>query len=330
MSLNLNTLKENELRKFSYIETKEVLSELEKIRLHSLDGIDIIERVETYYSFVTLIKNRVDNHEFAELNGSDKKSEIKRLHITLDILLYTFKFSLDGNKLRKQMIKLDSQVQFTQKDYNDKKHELEAKVNVVEKSVKKFQSQVNDTEHTILTHVLTLMGVFTAVITIILSVATTSSAWLNNASGASAVIAFIVPNLVVIIAMVILLGIVLFHKEPTVVVISDDQQSCDNIANKTLKKARKIQVLTCAFVVIFMTILFFISYSEMKSSEDPHLRYIISPGMYRCFDVIEDSSGKNITYIEFEINNSNYIFPYDDELFHDGKLYFCEKHQRLE
>ena len=240
MSLNLNTLKENELRKFSYIETKEVLSELEKIRLHSLDGIDIIERVETYYSFVTLIKNRVDNHEFAELNGSDKKSEIKRLHITLDILLYTFKFSLDGNKLRKQMIKLDSQVQFTQKDYNDKKHELEAKVNVVEKSVKKFQSQVNDTEHTILTHVLTLMGVFTAVITIILSVATTSSAWLNNASGASAVIAFIVPNLVVIIAMVILLGIVLFHKEPTVVVISDDQQSCDNIANKTLKKARKI------------------------------------------------------------------------------------------
>lgn len=331
MGIDLNTLKENELRTFSYAETRLVITELEKIRLPSLDGIDAIERVETLYSFVTLIKNRVVNHEFAELGVSGKKSEIKNLHMTLDLLLSTFKFSLDVNKLQKRMAEVDSErdaldarfedirnkLQTTVSDYNAKKEELEGKVEFVEQTVVDFQKKVDETEHTMLTHVLTLMGVFTAVITIIMSLVITSGAWINSADAATALVAVAVPNLVAVFVVVVLLSLVfLYHKGIT----------------KGVDEPKGVRVFfgsTFAVVVILSVVMAWFAITT-HSNKAVRVQHIISPSEYSITEEVDCETGKKVIYYEFMFDGAKYQFLYDEQYSHDGNLYFCEETETLE
>lgn len=331
MGIDLNKLKENDLKKFSYADTKNVISELEKIRLPSLDGIDAIERVETYYSFASIIKNKVDNREFTELNQASK-ADIKALHMTLDLLLSVFKFSLDGNKLRKQMAgigvqvkginkqieDIDKQVKGTESDYNAKKKELEEKVNSVKTDVKDFQKRVDDSEHTMLTHVLTLMGVFTAVITIIMSVVITSSSWLNNADSASEFFALAVPNLVTILAVIVLVGLVFIYQ------------------NSFLPKESRSKGAKWFFPALFILVLIVtslvgwsaISYSQPCKAAQVH--YVISPSEYTITECINDETGEKERFCIFVFDGVSYKFLYDEQYIHSGNLYFCKDHQALE
>lgn len=318
MKIDLNTLKENDLRKFSYADTKDVIAELEKIRLPSLDGIDAIERVEIYYSFVTLIKNRVDNHEFPELSGAGKRFEIKTLHMTLDLLLSSFKFSLDGNKLRKRMLEVDDQVQQTVLDYSAKKEELEKKVESVETEVRNFQKRVDNSEHTILAHVLTLMGVFTAVITIIMSIVITSGSWLNSADISSAIVAFTVPNLVTILAVIVLLTLIFVY-----------QKSFSNDQNKS-KGAIGIFVGLFVLIVILCGVMGWVAISCTQPSKATQVLHVISPSEYIVTEEIDCESGEIETYYEFVFEGIKYKFPYNEKYTHDGNLYFCEEHETLE
>ena len=42
-----------------------------------------------------------------------------------------------------------------------------------------------------------------------------------------------------------------------------------------------------------------------------------------------DEIGEKKVFI-FTFNNINYEFEYDENLFHNGTLYFCEEHKTLE
>ena len=318
MGIDLKTLKENDLRKFSYADTKEVIAELEKIRLPSLDGIDAIERVETYYSFVSLIKNRVDNHEFKELGQPGKAQEIKQLHVTLDLLLSFFKFSLDGNIFRKQMIAIEDRVKKTQLDYNTKKAQLEDKIESVNLDVKNFQTRVDDSEHTLLTHVLTLMGVFTAVITIIMSVVITSSSWLNGAGGASAILAFTIPNLVAILAVITLLALVFVYQKN----FSPRQSNGKGVAWFFSALLAVILILSC--------VMGWVAISYTKPCKASQVHYIISPAEYSITEEINSQTNEKESYYEFVFEGINYKFLYDEKYMHDGNLFFCQEHQTLE
>ena len=318
MKIDLNTLKENDLRNFSYADTKVVIAELEKIRLPSLDGTDAIGRSETYYSFASLIKNRVDNHEFPELSAPGKASEIKNLHINLDLLLSFFKFSLDGNKLRKRMLELDDQVQKTATDYNNKKVEIEEKISSCETSVKDFQKDVSESEHNILTHVLTLMGVFTAVITIIMSVVITSSSWLNNADGPGNILAIIVPTVVTLLAVSALLFLIFIFQNH----FSPDQ-------NKQ-KSAHVFfgALLVAIFLLCIATGWAAISYTQTNKATQ--ILHVISPSEYQITKKFDYETKEKEIYFEFVFEGVVYSFEYDEKYIHDGNLYFCEEHKTLE
>ncbi len=357
MAIDLNTLKENDLRGFSYSQTKDVIIELEKIRLPNIDGIDAIEKVETYYSFATIIKNRVDNHEFVELSEKGKNPEIKKLHMTLDLLLASFKFSLDVNKLQKRMVKLDGQVQNTVNDYNSKKTaleeqiksvetniedfqrrmiksdaqvkrtekdykkqklSLEKKIQSVETNIEDFQKHLDDSEHTVLTHVLTLMGVFTAVITIIMSVVITSGSWLNSANSASAIVAFTVPNLVAILAVVVLLSLTFIYQR--------------SFSNNHYQSKGSIWLFVGLFVLILIIscVMGWVTVSQTRSSKAVEVQYIIPPEKYSVVENVDEETGEKGAVYEFSVEGKIYKFKYDEKYLHDGNLYFCLEQETLE
>lgn len=77
------------------------------------------------------------------------------------------------------------------------------------------KKELDTEEHRILTHVLTLLGVFTAIITIILTAVSASTSWLNKSDSADFVLAVLVPAIIVIITMVVmfcLLYLMIFKK----------------------------------------------------------------------------------------------------------------------
>lgn len=199
---------------------------------------------------------------------------------------------------------------------------------------KKIHAEMEGTKNRIepqlIATVLTLMGVFSAIITIIMSVVVTSSSWLNNANGASAVIAFIVPNAVAVFSIIVLLLLVSSRKEMDVVVVSEKNWECPNLTNKVLKTARRKEMTTIAIIVIFTIGILIFSIFEIKSNDVPHIKYVLSQGMYNCKDLSHNVNEDPVTVIEFELDGKLYIIPYDKKYFHDGKLYFCVEHQMLE
>ena len=347
MKIDLSTLNENELRTFSYADTRAVIVELEQIWISDFTGIDAIEKVETYFSFVKLIKNRVSHHEFCELSGKSKRDARQYLHARLNFLFSSFKYFLEINSLQKRMdqreqkldasiLDIQNQLQTTVEDYNAKKSEIETNVaNVqtefhttvnstktdLEGKVEAFQERINDSEHTILTHVLTLMGVFSAVITIIMSVVITSSSWLNSADGASAITAFTIPNLVALLAVIVLISLVFIYH---------------NAVNKSTLATPKSAVTIVFFSIVLVIILILsiamaqVAVSHIETTKAAHVRYVISPSEYTVVEDTVDDPDACVRHFEFSIEKINYSFTYDEIYIHDGNLYFCIEHNMLE
>ena len=336
MKIDLSTLRENDLRKYSYETTKSVIDELENVCISNFVGIHAIEQIETYYAFARLIKNRVSNNEFIELNVKARKSEKEHLYTRLNFLLAIFKYSLEIGKLENRTITtaddlstklsaLKEQFNETVVDYNSKKNELETKINAATKdlgdNVKKFKERIDDSEHTILTHVLTLMGVFSAVITIIMSVVITSSSWLNNASGAAAIAAFIIPNLVALLAVIVLLSLIFIY------------HSAVNVSTIGTPKSKKAILFFCGLfgvIILLSCLISWVAVSYKEKNEVAHMQYVLSPAEYRIEKNLENNSNNDISYYEFTIEGINYKFPYDPEFIHNEYLYFCLQHMTLE
>lgn len=195
-------------------------------------------------------------------------------------------------------------------------HELESKYNdslaKVDAAGKNASKALNDSHKAAedvknaTKDVLTLMGVFATIITVILSVVSTATSWLNNADGASAIIAFIVPTLVTVTTVVILLGIVLDE-------------------NKTAKICMII-----AAAILFLLAVHHIATNVCQYKGTTHTRYVISSDMYQIVPGEDSADAENRkVFVTFE--NVPYEFDWKDEYFHENdNLYFCEQHRILE
>ena len=175
----------------------------------------------------------------------------------------------------------------------------------------------HEQEHRALTHVMTLMGVFSAIITIVMSLVSTSASWLNNANGASAMLAFLVPTAVGVFSVSALLLIVYGYNTISVSSTEGYQK----------KRGRYIGFFAAPVVVmVVFGVLLGIAVSHHTSEESQvlHLRYALSPGQY---DTVEQDG----TYCySFEIEGKPYVFECNDTYPHDGILYYCSEHNKLE
>lgn len=327
MAIDCRRIDPEDLPKYSYNMCVEVINELEKVSISKIAdmlGPKGLEESEHYRSLAIMIKKRIDNDEFNELKSITKKKEKEILQHRLITLISNFDYSFNIAKLHVQLTNITT-------DYTQKKGEIE-------NEVKRLGEKTDKYEHEILTHVLTLMGVFTAIITIIMSVVITSSSWLNNASNSSAVLAFIVPNLVTLFAIVVLLSFVYLY--------THDHKVPEETTRKSKNKKEKLYInvihkhvsyIVIVFSMIVSISLVLISVTYRKESNIIHSRIILSPGEYIVKDEIITPASidgaqpeEQRSFFQFSIEDKTYLVEYDESLTHNGNLYFCQKHGTLE
>lgn len=319
----INSIGEKEFFTYSLNQTKDVFETLEKINWSDIKDKNLEENVDFYSSLLDVVYDRVSSNHFPELSdNSEEKSYLllRLLRIRTSISQYRLFFLRDD--VSENVKKLSTE---TEKSINQ--HLRESEKDFEDKLEKKIKDVANTIEPQLITTVLTLMGVFSAIITIIMSIVVTSSSWLNNADGASAVLAFIIPNFVVISAIVVLLGMVFRKRQPEIVVISRNSWDQPNVADKALKKASVLHWVTISVFFLIALVIGAFSLYEIRTTTEPHMRYILSQGMY---EVQASENVPKVVMIEFQIDGKIYEIPYKEEYFHDGKLYFCEEHRQLE
>ncbi len=352
---DINNINEFEFDDYSLEETEKILRVMEEANWSNLADKNIEENSGFCTRLLDIVDRRVLNNTFSELiDNPEGKSHLllRVLRIRTSISQYRLMLLRDEvqQEVRKQAEIANKQFETTRSNIdkvvtdtqnNLKKmsedtvqkinnHLIESENRFEQKLSEGIQNATNKIEPQLMTTVLTLMGVFSAVITIVMSVVITSSSWLNNANSASAIIAFIVPNLVVVFSIAVLLGIVFSRKNAEIVVLSSDNWEQENTANNALKKLKRLRIAVFSIIFAFLALLMLISIYQINNDKEPHSRYVLSQGMYECVEIQEDDSETSVLMIEFEINGMDYIFPYSEEYFHDNKLYFCEEHQRLE
>lgn len=326
MPIDLNAIRDKDLIKGSYSEIIEIIEALEGVNPFKFSGISAIETLETYRSYAYIIKGRILSNEIKELSGNDKRREKSILHTRLNIVIDHITSSLEINGL------LNEQTAYITDTIDKAKKELSEQRQKIDKKAEIVQDQIDNSEHTILSHVLTLMGIFSAIITIILSVIITSSSWINNADKADAVVAFVVPNAVALMAVSLLLSLIFLHNRR-------NRINTNQTKHGALDICKSVVCYSIIIVVILATIISSISLS-IKSDIDPnpiHTLYILSPGEYRIQEeVVAPASAdgsveaQKQSFFEFTFEDKLYRFEYDESYLHNGNLYFCEKHYTLE
>lgn len=352
---DINSIGESRFYDYSLVDTIAVLDVLEvqdwtNIRDKALEEntsyctrlLDIVDdRIHKNY-FIELVDNAEGrNHVLLQvLRIRTSISQYRLLCLRDDVERSVLKqVDLANDKFKQVKEAIDATIMIASDDVKKASADVKNSINeYLSKSEKQFESTIvqkiqtktDEIEPQLITTVLTLMGVFTAVITIIMSVVITSSSWLNNANGASAIIAFIVPNLVVAFSITLLLGAIFSRRGGKYIVISGDNWNHESMAIKALRKVRRTQIVTFVLIAVFAGVAITFALLQMKINDEPHTRFILSEDMYECVEVEEDGSEETIPVIKFDFNGKNYVFQYDESYFHDGSIYFCEEHERLE
>ncbi len=340
MTLNeLNLISEKDFLTFPLNKTKDVLN-----LLHSMQWLDVAdsnlkENHSFYGKLLDIIRFRIDYNDFDEI----KTDDVQKNYLLLRVVQLYARITQYRSMVLKRDVERDikqlvdnAQTNITNVQTNIKKAEKNI-ASYIGKRYKSFEKTIDEEskkaidkiEPQLMSTVLTLMGVFSAIITIIMSVVITSTSWLNNATGASAIIAFIIPNLVTVLSIVVLLGIVFRHKEKVVVIPTKDWDS-KRVVSIFLKKSKTFFVCSLVIIAIFIGVILAVTFYELKSTNKPHIRYVLSEEMYECVEVFDDKGKKVDEIIEFNFNQNNYQFEYDDNYFHNRNLYFCEEHNTLE
>lgn len=358
----INLIGEKEFYWFNFPKTMEVLQVIETIRWTNrtiINNQGLVENNGLYNRFLDIAEEKVHQNKFEELVDNESKkyqlllyiSQIRMsiAHFRLATFYDEIKDESENTRtlarediniaLHNAQINIQAAVRNANADIQTAvcnantniKEELRNQANSFETNLQaKTSDVIGRIEPQLMTTILTLMGVFSAIITIVMSVVITSSSWLNNADGASAVIAFIIPNFVAIAAIVILLGIVFNRRRENVIVIPSENWEAPQVIEKKLKKQKRLFYCTIVFIILWAIILVGVALYEIDTSQEPHTRYVLSQGMYECTETQDEKTNEVSLVIKFEINGKDYIIPYQQNYFHDGKLYFCEEHNQLE
>ena len=318
----------------------------------------LTETISELFSKVSNIRSRILNDAFSDLPQRGWKTRKENLLANLFSALgviqqYREYYRIvwtSSNEGLKKVDSLHTKVDELLRDYDAKKEELEEKINELDtktqyslakqesiqkelhKTVKDKIAQIDNvsnktldelqsTEGKVVSHALTLMGVFTSVIAIILSVIITTSSWLNNASSSSAIIAFTIPNLVTLLAVIsVVLLIYMYQKSMYPPVLKEGD---------TPKKSPTIISIILLVVILLITV-FMATLTYRTVRTEPHVRYVISQTEY----IIEEKKDLNTLevhkYIEFVFEGKSHQYAYDEAYFHDSNLYFCPHHKKLE
>lgn len=226
---------------------------------------------------------------------------------------------------------------------------LQENTRAVKDDVNKLSKKVNDIDNTsdkIMPNIVTLIGVFSSIIVVILSLITTSSTWLLNANEVSVLIAFIIPAAITTLAVCALTAFI----RPLVDSVPEtgESQSPNKapwwliLCSATKRTFRKwglwFFVSVVAFLAVFGTMWF------CQKEEDNTTHYIV-----KCLPMSESKDYSNngvaqptsetfdqelfiIQEILLPTGNTypNKIPCSESDKHEDGFVYYCLLHQRFE
>lgn len=335
MSIDLYNLDPEELWAYEYDRIQDVVQAIEQKLFNMSDEVEDIEAIVSSLEHINIITLRVEEYDFPEISKKITAESIEArnarqwLQLRLKMAFLSCKSVLDNARVVA--------------NYNEKKTELEQSIAdlhieleenklEIDKSLTDAQSKVNnqlisaknelqDSEHNVLTHVLTLMGVFSAVITIVMSVVITSSSWLNNADGASAVLAFVIPNAVAILAVIVLMFLVFLY--------TNASTGSDTHPIKS-KVAINLFITLLVIVVVLTGSLIWTAVSYTQKCEPNHTHYIICSDEYTIVSRKIPNSNSEELYLQFTFEGKNYRFDFDERYIHNGNLYYCQEHNTIE
>lgn len=337
MRIDLTDLKEREVRECSFQEARLIVNALENELGTTVEGTSAIEVLDIYLNFSRTLYNRLLNGEFDDEIDKCSISDIDVLHVKFLLISLLGKLSyiyqsveLKGEilKYQKDNIRLAEE----NKEIMERESKLSDSLDELASRVESTTNYIEDAEHTILTHVLTLMGVFSAIITVILSMATTSSTWLNNADAADALLAFVIPNLVTVLAVIVLVALVfIYHGSKTTRYVkrkdADEKVVFEKIKTGTEGLVPKFGAL---FAVVLLLCFGIATYSFIKTYEPVHTRYVVTPLDYEVCVECDSETGQEYEAYRFMIENKEQTFPCSDEYLHNGNLHYCSVHGELE
>lgn len=338
MAIELSNLRASDIKKFSYDETNEVVSLIEDKLCNTFTIINATEDFDTFRGYAQEIIEKIANDAFEDSVTLDQKQKLKS---RVEKIIFNISLMLRVNVLAQERIA--DGVNKVEQTHQDMQNELQA---VFEKEKK----DIADLEHKTLTHVLSIMGIFSAIITIILSLITTTSSWINNSTQSDMFFAFIVPNGVAIVAvfalMILVYYLVDYHKNDK----SDDDNGkqndkpVDTKEEKKQSKKHKPVYIMLSVVVLISALLLSVYIATQNIKSPAHVRYIISSEQYEVIEDTEKSPHKcphnaecncqsvqeTKNYFEFTFEDKLYRFEYDESHKHGEDLHFCIVHCALE
>lgn len=304
MFTDLNEIKKpNEIKTFSYVDVKAVLAAIDEVSLSKLELIDATEILDHYIEILRMIDTCVYEDRFPECKTKTSKATIYQNTARLREKLGNY---IDlSNFMRTNQAMFQVTVDNAQKKTTKIVENLKLDINNLERSINEATVSLDNSEHNILTHVLTLLGVFSAIIITIMSVVITASSWLNSGNSNDAIAAFVIPVVVTIIAVITLMMLVycLYIK---------------------VDKKHIAFVLYTVFIVAILVGMICYCYKQNVTYEPLHVRYIIDETEYTI--IKKDDS----QYYEFTIDEKTYTYSCDDMFLHNNEIHFCTLHNTIE
>lgn len=346
MSIDLFNLDPEDLWKYQYKEIRDVVQAIEQDLFGISGDVKEIEAIVNYLDYINIISIRVEECDFDEISKErlaksvEAESARQWMQLRLNTIFLSCKSVLDYarvvNDYNAKKLELEKSIGELHNEFNKKNAEIEksladARILVdkqlasaktkVDNQLESAKNEIQNTEHNVLTHTLTLMGIFSAVITIVMSIAITSSSWLNNANGASAILAFVVPNAVTILAVVILLFLVfLYHNATT------------GIDTHPIKCRTATAMFLSMFAIVLLLVgsLIWISWSYTQKGKPEHIHHVIGSEDYSVSNQEVPDSNNEERYFQFFFDGKRYQFVHDEDFIHDGNLYYCQVHDTIE
>lgn len=297
----INTIDYENIDKLSIRQIYDYLKELGEINWFAFDGSD---RINNYY--IIDLKDDVWSlcSAAAELIVSDFRNElVENEQNDYRVLLAVIRSGIAycTNILMYDSIKTDYEQK--NKEWDAQKIEINKTIATSNDELEKKADELEDKiEKNAYTRLFSLMGVFTTIITIILSLVATTSTWLNNANGCQAIIAFTIPSAVIVTSLMILLGIVM---------------------PKNMEAAKGKLVATIVLSAFLVITVVYAFWNEFNT----HTQFIITPD---CYEIVKTSNSQK-EVIKFEINGSTITNTYNKGLIHEhNNIHYCIKHEELE
>lgn len=325
--------------------------------------------VEGYLQVITEMQQRVQslllNGKTNEYDEENKTSTASYLDTRLTAICERTKLVLYVNKVNRNVDDLQKQLNG---DFNSTIRDLETtlqglnhaiygetvgtdekKSQGIKNAIDSLSKKVNDIDNTsdkIMPNIITLLGVFSSVIVVILTLITTSSTWLSNANEASVLIAFVIPSAIATLTVCALTAFIrpLIDSVPETTMGQSQGKvawwlDMCTTAKRTIQRwGLWFSVAVIALLVVFGTMWF------CKMEENNKTHYIV-----KCLPMSETVDPSNgVTVQPTSGTSSPELFIIYDvtlptrEIYHekilcsecdkheDGYVYYCLLHKRFE